>query len=225
MKKQILYLPFCALLVAGTAQAASIDTGRSLYGTHCASCHGALGTPWPASASLIQSAIQGNRGGMGRLSGLSAANLQDIAAYMANPTGSDPTATTGTTGTTGSTGTTGTTGTTAGTTPATGGTTGAANADLDRLFDWLEAHYPRIFASHAASADLSGYYVRYYPGTHVYLAARNGQLYFYDANRPQLGVQGLGGTATWLSWIDLLAGAGTTARENEHDEHGEDEDD
>jgi hypothetical protein len=214
MNKRILLAPL-ALLAFGMAQAASIDTGRGLYGTYCASCHGALGTPWNASAATIQRAIQGNRGGMGRLSGLSVTNLQDIAAYMANPHGSDAT----TTGTT-----TGTTGTATGTTTG-GGTTAAAtnvaNADLDRLFDGLETHYPRIFGSHAVSTDLSGYYVRHYPDTHVYLAARNGLLYFYDASRPRQGVQELGSTATWLRWIDLLAGTA----EHEGDEHGEDDDD
>lgn len=208
MDQRILLAPL-ALLALGTAQAASIDTGRGLYGTHCASCHGALGTPWNASTATIQRTIQGNRGGMGRLSSLSPANLQDIAAYMANPNGSDAAAT-------------GTSPSTGGGTAITSGTSAtAANADLDRLFDWLETHYPRIFGSRAVSADLAGYYVRHYPGTHVYLAARNGQLYFYDASRPRQGVQELGSTATWLRWIDLLAGTA----EHEGDEHGEDDDD
>jgi len=211
MYKRILLAPL-ALLALGTAQAASIDTGRGLYGTHCASCHGALGTPWNASAATIQRAIQGNRGGMGRLSSLSSTSLQDIAAYMANPQGSDAT-------------TTGTTGTATGTT--TGGTTAtaanAANADLDRLFDWLETHYPRIFGGHVVSADLSGYYVRNYSGTNVYLAARNGRLYFYDANRPRQGMQELGSTATWLRSIDLLSG--TAGHEDDERDEDDDEDD
>lgn len=33
------------LLAAGTADAADIQRGRALYTTHCAICHGELGTP------------------------------------------------------------------------------------------------------------------------------------------------------------------------------------
>jgi mono/diheme cytochrome c family protein len=63
-----------------------ITDGPTLYGTYCASCHGALGssTKGGATASRIQSAISANTGGMGSLSTLSAAQVSAIADALAS---------------------------------------------------------------------------------------------------------------------------------------------
>lgn len=233
-----LFILACLLGLSGAAQAASAAAGRTAYTNNCASCHGTLTSSWGVSAQGIQGAIQGNKGGMGRLSTLSATELQDIAAYMANPaasstttagaaTGSSTSATTGT-----ATGTTGTS--TAGTTSAGDTSAVASNADADRLYDWAERTYPQFFSSHGISSqDSNGYYTRYYPGTNVFLTSRDGQLYFIDGNRYE-GMLGLGRVSDWLKQAGLASGAtppastsdagkrdGDDGREN----HGEREDD
>lgn len=78
--------------VTGPAGVTSAANGKALYASsNCGACHG---TP-PAnqnvlaganSSSTIQSAINGNLGGMGQFSGLTSQNLADIAAYLATPT-------------------------------------------------------------------------------------------------------------------------------------------
>lgn len=54
--------------------------GASLYATHCASCHGQLANSERRGATVtaIQNAIDRNRGGMGRLSNLTPAQIQAI---------------------------------------------------------------------------------------------------------------------------------------------------
>jgi mono/diheme cytochrome c family protein len=54
--------------------------GAGLYSTYCAGCHGTLASSGVRgfSASIIQSAINRNTGGMGSLSTLTAAQLQLI---------------------------------------------------------------------------------------------------------------------------------------------------
>ncbi len=58
------------------------DNGQTLFTTHCSGCH----TPQriPANASLMRTAIQTNRGGMGRLDFLTEDELAQIAAYVGN---------------------------------------------------------------------------------------------------------------------------------------------
>lgn len=87
-----------AAIPVPTPVVTSAVTGKVLYNTafngqSCASCHSAM----PAlnlskvlkganSANTIQSAINGNAGGMGVLKGaLSTQQLTDIAAYLATP--------------------------------------------------------------------------------------------------------------------------------------------
>ncbi len=74
------------------APSASAPQGKSLYAANCAGCHG--GNPAQniskilrgRSASATLSAIAGNKGGMGYLSGkIGAKEASDIAAYLANP--------------------------------------------------------------------------------------------------------------------------------------------
>lgn len=65
--------------------------GGTLYGNNCATCHGAAASPSnPAvlrgrnATGVIRNAIAANRGGMGFLSGLSDADVADIAAFLGN---------------------------------------------------------------------------------------------------------------------------------------------
>ncbi|HLO26108.1 MAG TPA: cytochrome c, partial [Geobacteraceae bacterium] len=56
----------------------------ALYTQYCAGCHGDLATSEKrgATASAIQSAITGNKGGMGSLSFLTSAQINAIAAAL-----------------------------------------------------------------------------------------------------------------------------------------------
>jgi mono/diheme cytochrome c family protein len=74
---------------APTPPAPSID-GAALYTAKCQSCHGAIKPIFSANArdaTRIQAAINNNKGGMGFLSSLTAAEVQAIAAAVtaANP--------------------------------------------------------------------------------------------------------------------------------------------
>ena len=74
---------------APVALAGSATNGKGLYTSNCISCHGATPSGFVLNGrtvSLLQGAISSNMGGMGRLSGLTAQNLADIAAYLATPT-------------------------------------------------------------------------------------------------------------------------------------------
>jgi len=66
--------------------------GKVLYAASCASCHGSTPATFrrnvlagAGNPNLIASAIASNTGGMGGLTGLTAAQLADIAAYLATP--------------------------------------------------------------------------------------------------------------------------------------------
>lgn len=75
-----------------TSSAATGVTGSSsLYDSNCASCHGPLASSSKkgVSASMIQSAISANTGGMGSLSSLSATDIQTIATALGSG-GSSP---------------------------------------------------------------------------------------------------------------------------------------
>jgi mono/diheme cytochrome c family protein len=63
-----------------------VTDGPTLYGSYCASCHGALAssTKGGATAARIQAAISGNTGGMGSLSTLSATQVTAIAEALAS---------------------------------------------------------------------------------------------------------------------------------------------
>ena len=89
--------------LAGSAQAADPVNGKALYQNGksglpgCSACHGmdpsngtnniAAGRDW----TVIKSAITSNRGGMGMYAAaLTDTDLQDIAAYIANPASGTP---------------------------------------------------------------------------------------------------------------------------------------
>jgi len=76
-----------AIASALTSVAPSVITdGPTLYGSYCAGCHGALAgsTKGGATAARIQAAIDGNVGGMGPLSTLSATQVTAIASALAS---------------------------------------------------------------------------------------------------------------------------------------------
>jgi cytochrome c len=92
-----------ANLAAGTLVAGNMpspagtpapQSGQGLYTAKCAGCHGAFGSTTlrqKTSASDIRNAIDSNRGGMGSLSGLTAADIQAISdALMTPPGGTNP---------------------------------------------------------------------------------------------------------------------------------------
>lgn len=157
------------------AFAADADAGGISYANNCAACHNTPGSAWNVSTQTLQQAIQSNRGGMGWLSGLSVTDLQNIAAYLANPSA-----------------------TVAATNKPTTAVPDAADRDAERIFDWAELTNPQLFNSHGVSENLEGYRLRYYPGTGIYLGAKNGQLYYYNTRRPQEGILSLGPLTDWL---------------------------
>ncbi|MBT7480521.1 MAG: cytochrome c [Gammaproteobacteria bacterium] len=61
------------------------ENGALLYSNNCAGCHGtgSSSSKKNRSKSAIQSAIQNNSGGMGALSSLPDAELDDLEAYLA----------------------------------------------------------------------------------------------------------------------------------------------
>lgn len=94
---QMLTLLLLLLFGATAARAQDATAGKASYNQHCIGCHGnplnnqngvlnAAGNP-----ALINNAIAGNKGGMGALKGLvSAVDMGNIAAYLANPNGDLP---------------------------------------------------------------------------------------------------------------------------------------
>ncbi|MFA6311213.1 MAG: cytochrome c [Sterolibacterium sp.] len=78
------------IAVTNPAAAVSATNGKTLYAGNCGSCHGAVPSLMNVlaganNAAAIQSAINGNIGGMGTLSRLISQELADIAAYLATP--------------------------------------------------------------------------------------------------------------------------------------------
>lgn len=92
MKKNFFIATAITLAVAGGIvwAVAALD-GAALYTSNCAGCHDPLATSGKngATAALIQSAINNNKGGMGTLSSLTADQIQAIADALAPPTAYD----------------------------------------------------------------------------------------------------------------------------------------
>lgn len=58
--------------------------------------------------------------------------------------------------------------------------TRAEQAAADRVFSWAEAVYPSLFAAHATSATIQGYYARCYGGNARCVGAKDGSVIYYD---------------------------------------------
>jgi hypothetical protein len=71
--------------LASVTPAPTPADGPTLYGTYCASCHGALAssTKGGVSVSTIQAAIANNTGGMGSLASLTSTQLSAISTALA----------------------------------------------------------------------------------------------------------------------------------------------
>ena len=81
----------------------------------------------------------------------------------------------------------------------------AQQTDSDRLFNYLEAAYPQVLSPSAGAGGVfEGYTYRYYPGSHNFLAVRDGRLW-YLAAEGSAGLIDLGSIADWLS---VAQGAG-----------------
>lgn len=189
MQARFSLLTLLAVLASGQALAADASNGQTVYSANCASCHGGGNGNW--TLANIQSAIQGNRGGMSSLSALSSSDLQDIVAYLSS---------------------------TAASTGSTGSTTGSATSPAittaptpDALFTSLESAFLSSFGSHDATTVIAGYSIRYYPSSGLYLGVLANQLYLYDSNRSTLGVIALGST---IAWANELASSTAVAATN-----------
>ncbi len=77
--------------------------------------------------------------------------------------------------------------------------------DSDRLFNWAEAAAPSLLSPRATSQNVSGYYLRHYSNTNVYLATQNGRVYYYDASKPvgNSNPADLGTITDWLAQAGL----------------------
>jgi len=74
--------------------------------------------------------------------------------------------------------------------------------DTDRLLDWAEDIFPQLLApARQPSRQLSGYSYRYYPATALYVAIRDGTVWFYDSGTPGAAIQNLG---PLRSYLDLM---------------------
>lgn len=80
--------------MAGMAGAASIDAGRATFAQNCATCHGTPARALNWSAATIRGALSSVREMRSLSSIITAAQIDDIVAYVANPTGSDTPAST-----------------------------------------------------------------------------------------------------------------------------------
>ncbi len=75
----------CMVSMFGIASHAEAANGAALYNTNCSGCHGPLASSAKLgrTATQIQNAINSNKGGMGYLNTLTAADIQAIAAALA----------------------------------------------------------------------------------------------------------------------------------------------
>ena len=76
-------------------------------------------------------------------------------------------------------------------------------SDSERLFDRVETLYPALLSPRAQSQSLSGYSLRYYAQSNIYIATKDGRVYFYEANRPANGIVDLGLLIDWLNQVGL----------------------
>jgi hypothetical protein len=80
---------------------------------------------------------------------------------------------------------------------------GLPNAnDTDRLLDWAEELVPELLTpSKQPTGQLLSYTYRFYPATGVYLASKDGNIWFFDSRTPGAAVVNVG---TVRALLDLM---------------------
>jgi hypothetical protein len=80
---------------------------------------------------------------------------------------------------------------------------GLPNAnDADRLVDWAEDTFPQLLSpARQPTLQLSGYSYRFYPASGIYLATKDGSVWFYSSGAPAAALQNLG---PLRSYLDLM---------------------
>lgn len=75
-----------------------------------------------------------------------------------------------------------------------------AASDSDRIFNWAESTFTQFFVPKGvASQSISGYYLRYYAQTNVYLATAGSNLYIYAPQLIGPTPADLGAISLWLA--------------------------
>ena len=80
---------------------------------------------------------------------------------------------------------------------------GLPNAtDTDRLLDWGEDTFPNLLSpSRQPTGQILGYTYRFYPSTGIYVATKDGSVWFYDSRTPGSLILPLG---TLRSYLDQM---------------------
>lgn len=138
--------------VSHVGQAQTLAIGKSLYATHCLSCHG---TPprfidgaqrGANNPNQIRMNINRGAGGMDILSFLSDQDLKDVAAYIGNHQG----------------------------VPA------AASANTERVLNWAEWKFQDILVPRASSQAIGAFTARQYMGPGLFVGTDGTAMYLYN---------------------------------------------
>lgn len=74
--------------------------------------------------------------------------------------------------------------------------------DTDRLLDWGEDTFPELLSpARQPTQQISGYTYRFYPNTGVYVATKDGSVWFLDSRTPGAAILHLG---TLRSFLDRV---------------------
>jgi cytochrome c553 len=141
-----------SMSVSSMGHAQTLAIGKSLYATHCQSCHNAPprfvdGAQKAANNSgLIREHINRGTGGMDILSFLSDQDLRDVAAYIGNHQGVPSTASSGT----------------------------------ERVLNWAEWKFQGILAPRAGSQAIGNFTARQYAGPGLFVGTDGASMYLYN---------------------------------------------
>lgn len=71
--------------------------------------------------------------------------------------------------------------------------------DTDRLLDWGEDTFPQLLSPpRQPTQQLTGYTYRFYSATGIYVATKDGSVWFYDSGTPGAAILDLGTTRFYL---------------------------
>lgn len=71
--------------------------------------------------------------------------------------------------------------------------------DTDRLLDWGEDTFPQLLSPpRQPTQQLTGYTLRFYSATGIYVATKDGSVWFYDSRTPGAAILDLGTTRFYL---------------------------